>query len=186
MTRKGTATAAFSSSAQAPAASREAQSEPRRGQRESRRLRRLHHHQVPSLVRAARRKCHQRPFHSAPHFRPEPQSPRRLARAAATAGASRDRSGKPRENQTAPSGGSGPALLRRLRSGRAGTGFLGFFSALPPPDQSAPFHKSFSEVRKASQYKPRTIPLKKDSSPFSVRGSVLTRPEAFLNEARGV
>lgn len=50
--------------------------------------------QVPSLVRAARRKCHQRPFRSAPHFRPEPQSPRRLARAAAVAGASRNWRGR--------------------------------------------------------------------------------------------
>lgn len=36
-------------------------------------------HQIPSLVRAARRKCHQRPFRSAPHFRPEPPSPHRTS-----------------------------------------------------------------------------------------------------------
>lgn len=52
---------------------RSAAGAPAAGQSRARRLRSLQH-QFPSVVRAAPRKCHQRPFRSAPHFRPEPQS----------------------------------------------------------------------------------------------------------------
>lgn len=52
---------------------RSAAGAPAAGQSRARRLR-SHQHQFPSVVRAAPRKCHQRPFRSAPHFRPEPQS----------------------------------------------------------------------------------------------------------------
>lgn len=143
MTWNATPTAAFSYSDQAPLASRESRSEARQGHKKSRLLLRIHH-QVPSLVRAARRKCHQRPFRSAPHFRPEPQSPRQPARAAAAAGASRDRSGRARESQTAPSSGREFELLPMQRAGRAGTAFPGFFPALPPSDQAPPFQKYLS------------------------------------------
>lgn len=54
----------------------------------ARRLRSLQH-RFPSVVRAAPRKCHQRPFRSAPHFRPEPQSSAHRARAAAAAAGTR-------------------------------------------------------------------------------------------------
>ncbi|XP_068418555.1 uncharacterized protein DKFZp434B061-like [Eschrichtius robustus] len=151
-----TATAAFSSSAQAPAASRGLRSEPHRGQSESHRLRSLHR-QVPSLVRTARIKCHQRPFRSAPHFRPEPQSLSRSARGAAAAGTSRDWSGRPRESQTAPSGWADP----RSYSCRApGVGAPASWASFP-----LSLHllrqlpsRNFPEGRKASQYKPRTMP----------------------------
>ncbi|XP_038397737.1 serine/arginine repetitive matrix protein 1-like isoform X3 [Canis lupus familiaris] len=130
VTRAATAAAASSSSAQAPAASRGL-------------------HQVPSLVRAARRKCHQRPFRSAPHFRPEPQSPPRSARAAAAAAASRDWRGKPRESQTAPPGGRGRALLPLQSAGRAATSFPGFFPALHPSALGSSLPEtSFPEGRK--------------------------------------
>lgn len=60
-------------------------------------------------------------------------------------GASRDRSGRPRESQRAPSGGSRPVLLPLQSAGRAGTGFPGFFPALPPSAQAAPFEKCLSQ-----------------------------------------
>lgn len=128
------ATAAFSSSAQAPAASGELQSEPRRGQRESRRLRGVHHHQVPALVRAARRKCHQRPFRSAPHFRPEPQSRRgRLERPhwreSPGAGAGSQR--KARQRHLA---GSGARSSRCREPGAQAAASRDFPPHFPPPD----------------------------------------------------
>lgn len=87
------------------------------------------------------RKCHQRPFRSAPHFRPETQSLRRPAREAAAPGPSGDWRPRPEKSQTAPSGAMEPALLPLQTAGREGAGSPGFFPALPPSVETVSFQK---------------------------------------------
>lgn len=153
---------------QLPAASRGARLKPlQRAKSRARRLRSLQH-QFPSVVRAAPRKCHQRPFRSAPHFRPEPQSSAwRLERPPwrrepMLAG------GRPGASCAAPSGGGDartPFAERRLRRAR----FPGF-RARPPFDPVT----SFSEGRNAGPYKPCALKARGSAS----RGPPSTHPLA--------
>lgn len=182
-------TAAFPSSAQAPAASAELQSEPRRGRRESRRLRRVQHHLVPALVRAARRKCHQRPFRSAPHFRPEPQSPRgRLERPLRRESPGAGAGSRRRARQRHLAGGS----ARSSRCGEPGTQAADsrdffFFPAFPSTRLGSSVPEIFLGVSKSQPVQTMGNTLRKGQRHLSralLRYSPLS--EAVLGEARGV
>lgn len=140
-----------------PAASRGARLEPLQRGREELAASAASNTKFPSVVRAAPRKCHQRPFRSAPHFRPEPQSsacrlerpPRR--REPKLAG------GRPGASGAAPSGGGDAHARTRARpplsAGSSAPASRAFARARPPFDPVT----SVSEGRDGGPGKARAL-----------------------------
>lgn len=147
-----------------PAASRGARLEPLRRGREELAASAASNTKFPSVVRAAPRKCHQRPFRSAPHFRPEPQSSACRLERPPRRREPRQAGGRPGASGAAPSGGGGAQVRARTPSAERGlprSCFPGFRARARPPFNPVTL---VAEGRDAGPCKPRALKARGSAS----------------------